>query len=57
MSRLILNLHQTTDVGILSDMSAATCEAEVTHELDTLALSDFEEYSYDNETDSEEFTV
>ncbi|PBK94931.1 hypothetical protein ARMGADRAFT_1062460 [Armillaria gallica] len=57
MSRLMLNLHQTTDIGILSDMSAATCEAEVTHELDTLALSDFEEYSYDNETDSEEFTV
>lgn len=57
MSRLILNLHQTTDVGILSDKSAATCEAEVSHELDTLALSDFEEYSYDNETDSEEFTA
>ncbi|KAK0219919.1 hypothetical protein IW262DRAFT_1381314 [Armillaria fumosa] len=53
MSRLTLNLHQTGDVGILS----ATCEAEVTHELDTLALSDFEEYTYDNETDSEEFTA
>lgn len=57
MSRLILNLHQTGDVGILSDESAATSEGEVTHELDTLALSDFEEYSYDNETDSEEFTA
>ncbi|KAK0192493.1 hypothetical protein F5146DRAFT_1040242 [Armillaria mellea] len=57
MSRLILNLHQTGDVGILSDESAATSEREVTHELDTLALSDFEEYSYDNETDSEKFTA
>lgn len=57
MSRLTLNLYRTRDVHILSDRSAATCEGEVTRELDTLALSDFEEYSYDNETDSEEFTA
>ncbi|KAK0203852.1 hypothetical protein DFS33DRAFT_1334698 [Desarmillaria ectypa] len=43
MSRLSLNLHQTTDVGGSSDNSAAPREVEISHELDTLPLSDFEE--------------
>ncbi|KAK0482180.1 hypothetical protein IW261DRAFT_1466651 [Armillaria novae-zelandiae] len=51
MSRVTLNLHQTRDVGIFSDVSAATREEEVTHELDTLPLSGF------RRTDSEEFTA
>ncbi|KAK0437462.1 uncharacterized protein EV420DRAFT_1588018 [Desarmillaria tabescens] len=42
MSRLVLNLHQTTDTGVMSDNNDSTPE-DVSHELDTLPLSDFEE--------------
>lgn len=50
----MLNLHRTAGVGIFSNQSVATYEAEISHELEIPVFSN-PEYSYDNETDSEEF--